>query len=417
MARPARDNLPDTGAAHPGADPAGAPGPAFSADDAGAAGDGAPTRAARAGEGRAGEAARPVPAPASDAAGADGPSASAAPVSAPASADASSVGGGGTADAPGSGAPASRARFRAHAPAATPLERARDEYLGHLAVERGLARNTLEAYRRDLDAYLGFLAARGIDAPGAVGRSDVEDFVAERRDGGYASTSVNRELSAIKGFHRFMVREGVTDAHPTSAIRFSRQEDRLPDCLTIEQANALLEQPFPPTDAGARDRAMLEVLYGCGLRASELCGLDVGDLYLDDEFLRVRGKGSKERLVPIAGSARRALAAYLDGARPSLAARSRSGLSPAVFLNARGGRISRQSVHAIVERSGSAVGIEGLHPHTLRHSFATHMLAGGADLRVLQEILGHANIATTQIYTHVDRTQLREVYLAAHPRA
>ena len=150
---------------------------------------------------------------------------------------------------------------------------------------------------------------------------------------------------------------------------------------------------------------------------SELTGLDVGDLYLDDEFLRVRGKGSKERLVPISGTAESALRSYLADARRSLAAHARSGVSAAVFLNARGGRISRQSVHTIVERAGRTVGIEGLHPHILRHSFATHMLAGGADLRVLQEILGHASISTTQVYTHVDRTQLREVYLAAHPRA
>ena len=162
----------------------------------------------------------------------------------------------------------------------------------------------------------------------------------------------------------------------------------------------------------------LEVLYGCGLRVSELCGLDLRDLYLDDEFMRVFGKGSKERVVPIVGSARSALAAYLAGPRAELAAhdRVRRG-SAAVFLNKNGGRISRQSVHATCERYGRLVGIEGLHPHTLRHSFATHLLAGGADLRVLQEILGHADISTTQIYTHLDRSQLQEVYLAAHPRA
>lgn len=298
-----------------------------------------------------------------------------------------------------------------------PLERCRDEYLAYLAVERGLSRNTLDAYRRDLEAYLGFLAERGICDPDAIARGDVEDFVAARHEAGYASTSVNRELSCIKGFHRFLSREGMSEAHPTSAVRYSRTDERLPDYLTIEQASALLDQPFPETDAGARDRAMLEVLYGCGLRASELCGLDLGDLYLDEGFLRVRGKGSKERLVPITGTAAASLAAYLDSARTRLASHSRRGIPEAVFLNARGGRISRQSVHAIVERYGALVGIEGLHPHTLRHTFATHMLAGGADLRVLQEILGHASISTTQIYTHVDRTQLREVYLAAHPRA
>lgn len=299
----------------------------------------------------------------------------------------------------------------------TAIERGCEEYLGHLAVERGLSRNTLDAYRRDLATYAGFLHERGIDDPGQVTRGDVEDFVAAQREAGYASSSINRRLSAVKGMHRFLVREGQTEAHPTSAVRFTRADDRLPDCLSIDQASALLEQPFPPTDAGVRDHAMLEVLYGCGLRASELCGLDVDDLYLDDEFLRVRGKGSKERLAPITGAALRALTEYLADARSALASHARRGATSAVFLNVRGGRISRQSVHTIVERCGRFVGIEGLHPHTLRHSFATHMLAGGADLRVLQEILGHASISTTQVYTHIDRTQLREVYLSAHPRA
>lgn len=301
--------------------------------------------------------------------------------------------------------------------AMTALERACEEYMSYLAVERGYSRNTLDAYRRDLAAYRAFLAGRGVDDPDGVTRADVEDFIAARREEGYASSSINRSLSAVKGLHRFLVREGVSEEHPTASVRFSRQEERLPDCLSIDQVGALLDQPFPSTDAGARDRAMLEVLYGCGLRASELTGLDTGDLYLDDGYLRVFGKGSKERLVPIMGTALDALTSYLEGARMGLAAHARSGMSPAVFLNARGTRISRQSLHAIVERYGRTVGIDGLHPHTLRHSFATHMLAGGADLRVLQEILGHASIATTQIYTHIDRTQLREVYLAAHPRA
>lgn len=300
---------------------------------------------------------------------------------------------------------------------ATPLDRCRDEYLGHLSVERGLSRNTLDAYRRDLGCYLGYLAERGVIDARDVTRRDIEGFVAERREAGYAASSVNRELSAIKGFHRFMLREGLSETQPASSVRFSRTEERLPDCLSVEAAAALMEQPFGLDATGARDRAVLEVLYGCGVRASELTGLDVGDVFLDEGFLRVVGKGSKERLVPVLGAAARALSAYLDGPRAELAAHARRGAPAAVFLNIRGGRLSRQSVHALVERYGRRVGIEGLHPHTLRHSFATHMLAGGADLRVLQEILGHASISTTQVYTHVDRTRLREVYLAAHPRA
>ena len=301
----------------------------------------------------------------------------------------------------------------------TELSRCCDEFLSHLAVERNLADNTIAAYRRDLAGYLAFLSEHGITAPDDVTRRDVEDFIAARRETGAAGSSIDRALSAVKGLHRFMVREGLATAHPTATIRAPKKDERLPEFITVEQAQALLDQRFPDTAAGVRDHTVLEVLYGCGLRVSELCGLDLADLYLDEEFLRVVGKSSKERLVPIAGSARVALASYVnDGARAELAAHARgAGTGSAVFLNARGGRLTRQTVHTLCERYGRAVGIEGLHPHTLRHSFATHMLAGGADLRVLQEILGHADISTTQVYTHLDRTQLRRVYLAAHPRA
>lgn len=300
----------------------------------------------------------------------------------------------------------------------TELERCRGEYLNHLTVERNLAANTIAAYERDLRAYLAFLGERGTRRPDDVIRRDVEDFVAAKRADHAADASVNRALSAVKGFHRFMVREGLSSVNPTATLRAPKMGDHLPDVISIEAAERLLDQDFPATAAGMRDRAVLEVLYGCGLRASELCGLDVNEVYLDEGFVRVMGKGSKERLVPLVGTARRVLGTYLAEARSELFSHARSApASAAVFLNMRGTRLSRQSVHAICERYGRMVGIEGLHPHTLRHSFATHMLAGGADLRALQEILGHADIATTQIYTHVDRTQLREVYLAAHPRA
>lgn len=300
----------------------------------------------------------------------------------------------------------------------TALERAAEEYLAYLAIERNLSDNTVSSYRRDLRAYLEFLGERGVVDPDDASRGDIEDLTAARRDGGYADASIERMLSAIKGFHGFMAREGLSKANPTSVMHLPKKEERLPDLISIDAATALLEQPFPQTAAGARDRAELEMLYGCGVRVSELTGLDLRDLYLDEEFIRVFGKGSKERLVPLVGSARRALEDYLADPRAELAAHKRTAEAvSAVFLNKNGGRISRQSVHAMCERYGRMVGIEGLHPHTLRHSFATHMLAGGADLRVLQEILGHANIATTQIYTHLDRTHLQEVYLAAHPRA
>lgn len=299
----------------------------------------------------------------------------------------------------------------------SPLARSAADYLDYLTVERGLAANTIAAYRRDLATYLAFLDRRGIIDPEGVDRRDVEAFVADRREGGYSDASVERSLSAVKGFHKFMVREGVTQNHPTSALRLPKKGERLPECLSVEAVSALLDQPFPDDETGLRDHAVLEVLYGCGLRASELCGLDERDLYLADGFLRVMGKGSKERLVPIMGSAERAVAHYIEEGRPRLAVHARHGSTPAVFLNKNGGRLSRQSVHAICVTYGKRAHIEGLHPHMLRHSFATHMLAGGADLRVLQEILGHSDISTTQIYTHIDRTHLTEVYLAAHPRA
>lgn len=300
----------------------------------------------------------------------------------------------------------------------TGLEHCCAEYLDHLSVERNLAANTIEAYRRDLAAYRTFLRERGIDAPNDVTRPDIEAFVAARRELGLADASVNRALSAVKGLHRFMVREGLSGSYPTATIHMPKTASRLPGVISVESAQRLLDQEFPATAAGERDRGVLEVLYGCGLRVSELCGLDGGDVYLEEGYLRVTGKGAKQRLVPLSGTALRALGTYMhNGARDELLGHARGEVTSAVFLNMRGSRLSRQSVHALCERYGRLVGLEGLHPHTLRHSFATHMLAGGADLRVLQEILGHADISTTQIYTHLDRTHLREVYLSAHPRA
>ena len=294
------------------------------------------------------------------------------------------------------------------------LGQAREEFLGYLAVERGSSQNTVESYGRDLARYVDFLAARGVVEPADVTRHDIEAHLAELAAQGLSAASVQRAVSAIKGFHRFMVADQITENHPTADLPLPAKPKHLPDVLSIEQARALLEQTFRETPLDQRDRAILEVLYGCGLRVSELCGLDQREVYLDDEMLRVFGKGSKERVVPIMGSAAAALGDYLVRWRPQLVGKRLSG---AVFLNVRGGRISRQSVHAICERYGRLAGIEGLHPHTLRHSFATHMLEGGADLRIVQEILGHANIATTQLYTHVDRTHVRMAYLAAHPRA
>lgn len=294
------------------------------------------------------------------------------------------------------------------------LAHARADYLDYLTVERGASSNTVEAYGHDLGRYVSWLADLGVTVPDAVTRDMVVGYVSALEEVGLAPTSVERAVSAVKGFHRFMVAEDMTQAHPTADLPLPAKPDRLPDVITREQAAALLDQPFPNTPAGQRDRTMLEVLYGCGLRVSELCGLDQRDVLLDQELLRVMGKGSKERVVPVLGTAWDALDEYLSSWRDGLSKRV---LTSAVFLNQRGGRISRQYVHRVVERYGRVAGIEGLHPHTLRHSFATHLLEGGADLRVVQELLGHADISTTQLYTHVDRSHVRRVYLAAHPRA
>ena len=288
------------------------------------------------------------------------------------------------------------------------------EYLNYLAIERASSTNTVAAYGRDLARYVDWLCGEKIVQADDVTRADIERHMAALQEVGLAPASLERAVSAIKGFHRFMVVEGMCKELPTADFPLPKKPSRLPDVLSREQAAALLDQPFAKTACGLRDRAILEVLYGCGLRASELSGLDRRAVLLDDELLRVFGKGGKERLVPILGTAAEALAAYLDRGRADLVGRMPT---PAVFLNVHGGRLSRQSVHTICEKYGRLAGIEGLHPHTLRHSFATHLLEGGADLRAVQELLGHADISTTQLYTHVDRTHIRRVYLAAHPRA
>ena len=298
---------------------------------------------------------------------------------------------------------------------AVDLARALKEYLNYVTVERGCSRNTVLAYGRDLRAYVAGLGRSGVTRPDQVTRGRIEDHVRHLRESGLAISSVERAISAIKGFHRFMVAERIAATHPAADLPLPKKPARLPDVISREQAAALLDQPFPETPAGQRDHAILEVLYGCGLRVSELTGLDLRRVLFDEQVLRVVGKGDKERIVPIIGTGAAALSDYLEHWRPQLVSPKVS--TSAVFLNNRGRRLSRQSVHAIVARAGAVVGIEGLHPHTLRHSFATHLLEGGADLRVVQELLGHADISTTQLYTHLDRSHIREVYLEAHPRA
>lgn len=295
-----------------------------------------------------------------------------------------------------------------------------DEYLAYLRVERGSSPRTVEAYAHDLRDYEAYLEGLGVSDPAEVDRDVIMGYERHVADTGLAPTSIRRRMSAVRGFHRYLAQEGYAQDNAAQSLVLPKVPERLPDVLSIELVFALLDAAGDDTPCGMRDRALLEVLYGCGLRASEVCALDVSNAYMDEGFVLVIGKGSKERISPISGAAADALERYLSEARGVLARKSKR-VKPAdadaVFLNARGGRLTRQSVHRIVADAGARVGIEGLHPHTLRHSFATHMLEGGADLRVIQEILGHSDISTTQIYTHIDRTYLQEEYRAAHPRA
>lgn len=290
------------------------------------------------------------------------------------------------------------------------------EYLAYLSVERGSSPATVESYASDLEDYASFLSLeRGRDAAGAT-RSDAAAYARDLAERGYAPASRERRMAAVRGMHRFLAREGLVARDAAADVDLPDVPRRLPDVLSVEQAATLLDREYRADDLGARDRAIMEVLYGCGLRVSELAGMDVPDVFFDEGFVRVVGKGSVVRMVPFGSIAARALADYLESARPKLAAKAASP-SSALFLNARGRRLTRQGVYGVVEKSGAAAGLAGLHPHTLRHTFATHMLEGGADLRTIQEMLGHADISTTQVYVHVSALHVREEYLAAHPRA
>jgi len=301
----------------------------------------------------------------------------------------------------------------------TEIKQAFDEYLVYLAIEKGSASLTLDAYRRDLTNYLQALNDAGIKTMDAITSESIVNFLGTLGDKGLASTSIKRSIASIKSFHRFAVSENLSSFDPTAIITTPKTPRTLPDTLSITQITTLLDQTFPPTPVGARDKALLEILYGCGLRVSEAVDLDLSMVLFNEGYLRIIGKGSKERIVPLAGSAERALKQYLQSARPRL--HPKKTLMPAegsaVFLSVRGHRLTRDAVFKIVLKNGEQVGILNLHPHSLRHSFATHLLEGGADLRTIQEMLGHADISTTQIYTHVSRSHLREEYLSTHPRA
>lgn len=292
-------------------------------------------------------------------------------------------------------------------------------WLDHLAVERGVSANTLSNYRRDVERYLNWLEDAGKTDLGEVVSTDLEDYVADLRRGregrkGLAASSASRALVVARGLHKFAVSEGVVAADVAAGVSPPKLGEKLPDTLTIDEVGMLLDACPTETPTQLRDKALLEVLYATGARISEVLALVVDDIAETRDFIKVTGKGDKQRIVPVGGAAQRALEAYLVRGRPALS----KGKSHAVFLNKRGGALSRQSSWTIIKDAASRAGIEKeISPHTMRHSFATHLLEGGADVRTVQELLGHASVTTTQIYTHVTPENLREVWTTAHPRS
>jgi integrase/recombinase XerD len=287
-------------------------------------------------------------------------------------------------------------------------------FLNCLRVEKGLSDNTIQAYRRDMVKFAAYVASRKLPTNG-IQRADVVDFLASLYRKGLDSRSVARHLVTIRHFFRFSLMEGYVQDDPAATIESPRFRQSLPSFLSLEEVDRLLAQPDTSAIVGLRDRAMIELMYSCGLRVSELCGLRVADLQAESGCLRCIGKGNKERLVPVGRQALEAVQRYLRGSRPKLL---REGSSPYLFLNQKGGKMDRITYWKTLGQYGRKAGLrKALTPHMLRHSFATHLLDRGADLRSVQMMLGHSDISTTQIYTHVVEERLKQVYKAHHPRA
>jgi len=290
-----------------------------------------------------------------------------------------------------------------------------ESFLDYLTFERGLSERTLSAYQKDLGKLLEFLERRGKVGPGAIDAMDLREFVYQLKDSGLAPSTIRRAISSLRSYFGFLLEEGVLEADPSERLEAPRAGRELPDVLSVEEVQRMLEIPDPDHPMFWRDRSILEVLYATGVRVSEVVGLRLVSLDLEDGFCTVFGKGSKERMVPLGVPACRALERYLREVRPRL---DRGKGRGAVFLSHRGNPLSRMAIWNLVKKAASEAGIPGrVSPHTLRHTFATHLLEGGADLAAVQELLGHADISTTQIYTHVDREYLREVHRTFHPRA
>jgi integrase/recombinase XerD len=288
------------------------------------------------------------------------------------------------------------------------------DFLAYLEFERGLSRNTLDAYRSDLFQFGRFLGERETSALDA-GPADVADFLESLATRGASPATIHRKSACLRSFYRHLRRDGLLDTDPTATLSTPRRSRKLPQVLTRGEIEKLLTQPRGTKPAAMRDRALLELMYACGLRASEAIGLELMDVDLEEGVLRARGKGSKERIIPVGQAALRALRMYLERGRPGLV----NGTSEAhLFVNFRGGSLTRQGLYKIVRKHALTAGLaDRMSPHTLRHSFATHLLAGGCDLRSVQEMLGHADVSTTQLYTHLSSERLKDVYFRAHPRA
>lgn len=290
-----------------------------------------------------------------------------------------------------------------------------DIFLDHLRIERMLSEHTLSSYGGDLNLYISFLARRSISDFRNVTRRDVTDFMMHQKEGSYEVTSINRELSAIKAFHRFLVRERILDEDVTSIIETPRAWKKIPDALSAAEVERLLLAPDINTHKGLRDRAILELMYASGLRVSELAGLTMQMVDFDQEYIRTRGKGNKERVIPIGDAALNFLQRYIVNVRPAVLGNV---VCDSIFISSYRKNMSRQAIWKLIKAYVVQAGItKHVTPHTLRHSFATHLLEGGADLRSVQEMLGHASISTTQIYTHVSQSRLKQVHRKYHPRA
>ncbi|GAX91866.1 site-specific tyrosine recombinase XerD [Effusibacillus lacus] len=295
------------------------------------------------------------------------------------------------------------------------MDRLIERFIHYLAVERGLSQNTLESYQRDLIAYTEFLRKNGISDINQTRRANIIAYLAEMQKMGRATSTISRTLASTRAFYGFLLRDGLIDGDPTSNLESPKIEKRLPQVLSVKDVEVLLESPDLRTHTGLRDKAMLELLYASGIRVSELVSLNLEDVNLNMGFLKCYGKGAKERIIPLGGVALKMLGEYLNRARHKLV-RDETELS--LFVNHHGQRLTRQGFWKIIKKYAKTANIQiKITPHTLRHSFATHLLENGADLRSVQEMLGHADISTTQIYTHITKSRLKEVYAKTHPRA